>query len=68
MRWQRILARAGCYAGPGRRRSAARLDALQSYLFDEQCALAGAPWLFPFGVNYVGPVIFTYGTDEQKAK
>ncbi len=40
-------------------------SALQSYLFDEECSLAGAPWLLPFGVNYVGPVIFEFGNQDQ---
>jgi alkylation response protein AidB-like acyl-CoA dehydrogenase len=30
--------------------------------------LARAPWLIPFGVNYVGPVIYTYGSDDQKRR
>ena len=67
--WQRILARGGllCGAWPAEY-SGGGWSPLQSYLFDEECALAGAPWLLPFGVNYVGPVIFNFGTEEQKRR
>ncbi len=69
VRWQRILAQGGLLCGAWPEATGGRgWTPLQSYLFDEECALAGAPWLLPFGVNYVGPVIFTYGTDEQKRK
>ena len=40
---------------------------VQRYIFDEECALAGAPRVMPFGVNMVGPVIYTFGTEAQKA-
>ncbi len=39
---------------------------LQRYLFEEEVASAGAPRVMPFGINMVGPVIFTFGTDNQK--
>ncbi len=67
--WQRILSRGGllCGAWPAAE-GGQGWTPLQSYLFDEECSLAGAPWLLPFGVNYVGPVLFTYGTAEQKQR
>lgn len=36
------------------------------YIFEAECARAGAPGLIPLGLKYVGPVIFTFGTEEQK--
>lgn len=67
--WQRILAGGGILCGAWPSAYGGRdWTPLQAYLFDEQCALAGAPWLLPFGVNYVGPVIHTYGSAEQKAR
>jgi alkylation response protein AidB-like acyl-CoA dehydrogenase len=67
--WQRILAKGGLLGGAWPVAHGGKgWSALQSYIFDEECALAGAPWLLPFGVNYVGPVIFEYGTPEQKAR
>ena len=67
--WQKILSKAGllCGAWPSAH-GGHDWTPVQAYLFDEECALAGAPWLLPFGVNYVGPVIYTYGSDEQKAR
>jgi alkylation response protein AidB-like acyl-CoA dehydrogenase len=41
---------------------------LQRFVFEEETSRAGAPWLIPFGINYVGPVIYTFGTAEQKAR
>ena len=40
----------------------------QQHLLSEELALAGAPMIMPFGVSMVGPVIYTFGTDEQKAQ
>ena len=40
----------------------------QQHLFDTELALAGAPMLMPFGLQMVGPVIYTFGTPEQKAE
>ena len=39
---------------------------LQRFIFEEETTEAGAPWLIPFGVNYVGPIIYTFGTQAQK--
>ncbi|MGC4397334.1 acyl-CoA dehydrogenase family protein [Hydrogenophaga sp. T2] len=41
---------------------------LQRFIFEEESAACGAPWLIPFGVSYVGPVIFTFGSAWQKAR
>jgi len=40
----------------------------QKYIWGEECALAETPMILPFGVSMVGPVIYTFGTEEQKAK
>jgi alkylation response protein AidB-like acyl-CoA dehydrogenase len=67
--WQRILSRAGLLCGAWPVEAGGRgWKPLQAYLFDEECARAGAPWLLPFGVNYVGPVLYTFGSEAQKAK
>nr|WP_145550142.1 acyl-CoA dehydrogenase family protein [Variovorax boronicumulans] len=39
---------------------------LQRLVFEEESTRLGAPWLIPFGVNYVGPVIYTFGSQAQK--
>ncbi|MZR30649.1 acyl-CoA dehydrogenase family protein [Sneathiella litorea] len=40
----------------------------QSAIFNDETARAGAPWLIPFGVTMVGPVIYTFGSEEQKKR
>jgi alkylation response protein AidB-like acyl-CoA dehydrogenase len=41
-------------------------SATQKHIFAEECALAGTPMLMPFGLGMVGPVLYTFGTEEQK--
>ncbi|MDX1581417.1 MAG: acyl-CoA dehydrogenase family protein, partial [Alphaproteobacteria bacterium] len=38
----------------------------QQYIFANEMAQAGAPEVNPFGLKMVGPVIYTYGSEEQK--
>ena len=38
----------------------------QRYIFEKECALAGAPSLTVLGLKLVAPVIFTFGNAEQK--
>lgn len=40
----------------------------EQYVFDEELERAGVPTVTPMGVVYVGPVIYTFGSDEQKAR
>ena len=40
--------------------------AMQKFIFNEEMALANAPRLSPFGLSMVGPVIYTFGNEEQK--
>lgn len=40
----------------------------QRYIFEEECYLAGAPLQNQAGVDLVGPVIYEFGNDEQKAR
>lgn len=41
---------------------------LESFVFEDEIGRAGCPWIIPFGVKYVGPVIYTYGTEAQKQR
>ncbi|MGO4605967.1 acyl-CoA dehydrogenase family protein [Variovorax sp. 2RAF20] len=69
LRWHRILATAGKVAptwpkehgGPG-------WNVLERHVFEEECAIAGAPEVPPFGVRMIGPVLIRYGTPEQCAR
>ncbi|MEL7129350.1 MAG: acyl-CoA dehydrogenase family protein [Pseudomonadota bacterium] len=38
----------------------------EQYVFDDELERAGAPTVTPMGVIYVGPVIYTFGTQAQK--
>jgi alkylation response protein AidB-like acyl-CoA dehydrogenase len=40
----------------------------QKYIFEKECALAGAPALPVLGLKLVGPVICKFGTPAQKAR
>ncbi len=40
---------------------------MQGFVFDLECALAGAPRVIPFGVKMLGPVLMRYGTEAQQA-
>ncbi|MDO6462029.1 acyl-CoA dehydrogenase family protein [Granulosicoccaceae sp. 1_MG-2023] len=43
-------------------------SAAQRYIFYNEAAAADAPRIIPFGLAMVGPVIYTFGNDEQKAR
>jgi alkylation response protein AidB-like acyl-CoA dehydrogenase len=64
--WAKILGKKGwlghgwpkAFGGPG-------WNAVQKHLFEEECALAGAPRVVPFGPVMVAPVIMAFGSPEQ---
>jgi alkylation response protein AidB-like acyl-CoA dehydrogenase len=68
-RWARILGQKGWlvyawpkeFGGPG-------WNAVQKHLFEEECALAGAPRVIPFGPVMVAPVIMAFGSPEQQQR
>lgn len=68
-RWAKILGRKGWlgygwpkeFGGPG-------WTAVQKHLFEEECALAGAPRIVPFGPVMVAPVIMAFGSPEQQKR
>jgi len=43
-------------------------NAVQKFIFDNECALAHAPRIEPFGVNMLGPVLIKYGSEAQKRR
>jgi alkylation response protein AidB-like acyl-CoA dehydrogenase len=49
------------FGGPG-------WSAVQKHLFEEECALAGAPRIVPFGPVMVAPVIMAFGNAEQQQR
>ncbi|MDI4631925.1 acyl-CoA dehydrogenase family protein [Pelomonas sp. V22] len=68
-RWAKLLGKQGWhgwawpqqFGGPG-------WNAVQRHLFEEECALAGAPRIVPFGPVMVAPVIMAFGTLEQQQR
>jgi len=68
-RWAKILGKKGWlghgwpkeFGGPG-------WNAIQKHLFEEECALAGAPRVVPFGPVMVAPVIMAFGNAEQQQR
>jgi len=67
MRWQQILVERG-WAVPAWPKEYGGTDwtPTQKYIFGEECAKARAPGLIPLGLRMLAPVLFRYGTDEQK--
>jgi len=67
--WQRRLYARGWIA-PGwpARYGGTGWTPTQRYIFDSERALADAPDVVPFGLKMVGPVIYTFGNEEQKAR
>ena len=43
-------------------------DSTEQFIFESERAAAGAPSVIPFGLKMVAPVIYTFGTDEQKER
>jgi alkylation response protein AidB-like acyl-CoA dehydrogenase len=39
---------------------------IERFIFENECALANAPRIVPFGVNMLGPVMLKYGSEAQK--
>ena len=68
-RWARILgAKAWLGYGWPRQFGGPGWTAVQKHLFEEECALAGAPRIVPFGPVMVAPVIMAFGSAEQQAR
>src|SRR5581483_10627124 len=40
----------------------------ERFAFEDELARHGCPWVIPFGVKYVGPVIYTFGSDAQRQR
>ena len=67
--WAKILGKKGWlgygwpkeFGGPG-------WNAIQKHLFEEECAMAGAPRIVPFGPVMVAPVIMAFGSLTQQQR
>ncbi len=67
--WQRLLHRQG-WGGPSwpTEHGGTGWDPVRQYIFEEECAAAGAPRLLPFGLKMVGPVIMRFGNEAQRRR
>jgi len=69
IRWQKLLYKKGWaginwpveHGGTG-------WTPVQKYIFATEEADANAPIIIPFGLSMVGPVVYTFGNDEQKQR
>jgi len=68
MQWQAILLRKG-WAVPSWpvEYGGTNWTTTQKYIFGEECAKAGTPGLIPLGLRMLAPVLFRYGTPQQKS-
>lgn len=41
---------------------------VQKYIFQTEMADANMPYIIPFGLGMVGPIVYTFGTDAQKQR
>ncbi len=65
--WQKILQRRGWLVPLWPRESGGTgWTPVQRFIFETECALAGAPLVHPMGVRLVGPVLLRFGTEDQK--
>lgn len=67
--WQQALHRRGWFGAswPGVH-GGKDWSVLQEHAFLQECALGAAPMLIPYGVNMVGPVIYTFGNGAQRQR
>jgi alkylation response protein AidB-like acyl-CoA dehydrogenase len=68
-RWHKALHARG-WVAPGWPAALGGCDwsPIERYLFDEACVALDAPFLNPFALHRLGPVLCTYGTPEQQRR
>ena len=69
MAWHRILHERGWVAPNWPvEHGGAGLTPLRRHILERELAQGGAPWVLPFGVQMVGPVIMAFGDEAQKKR
>ena len=67
--WHRLLYKKGWVAPAWPKElGGADWSVTQRYIFSTEIAKAAMPTTLPFGLGMVGPVIYTFGSEAQKAK
>ncbi|WP_150300759.1 acyl-CoA dehydrogenase family protein [Pseudomonas profundi] len=69
LQWMQLLDQKGWAAGHWpKEHGGQEWSLLERFVFEDELARLGCPWVIPFGVKYVGPVIYSFGSDEQKQR
>jgi alkylation response protein AidB-like acyl-CoA dehydrogenase len=67
--WQKILSKKGWFAvNWPEEHGGTGWSVTQKFIFQNELAEANTPNIVPFGVSMCGPVIYTFGSDEQKER
>jgi alkylation response protein AidB-like acyl-CoA dehydrogenase len=67
--WQQALHRRGWFGGSWPSACGGQdWTVRQEHAFLQECALGAAPMIIPYGVNMVGPVLYTFGSEAQKQR
>ena len=65
--WQKVLYEHGLFGSAWPKAHGGQdWDLVKQLAFIQESSVCNAPMLSPYGVNMVGPVIYTFGTEEQK--
>ncbi|MHA3915952.1 acyl-CoA dehydrogenase family protein [Halovulum sp. GXIMD14793] len=66
-RWHKLLSQRGWLAATWPKDwGGTGWSPVERHIFEEECALAGAPRVIPFGTHMLGPVIIKYGSEAQQ--
>jgi alkylation response protein AidB-like acyl-CoA dehydrogenase len=69
VQWMRVLQQQGWAVGHWpREHGGLEWSPMERFVFEDELARQGCPWVIPFGVKYVGPVIYSFGSDAQKKR
>ncbi|SFV15247.1 acyl-CoA dehydrogenase family protein [Pseudoduganella namucuonensis] len=69
LRWMRLLQEQDWAVGHWpREHGGLAWSPLERFVFEDELARHGCPWVIPFGVKYVGPVIYAFGSEAQKQR
>ena len=67
VQWQQILHREGWFAGAWPKEFGGQgWDLQRQLVFIQEAAVRNAPMVIPYGVNMLGPVLYTYGSQAQR--
>ena len=67
VQWQKVLYQHGWFAGSWPVQHGGQgWDLRRQLVFNQESAVCNAPMVIPYGVNMVGPVLYTYGSEAQR--